>query len=419
MSLGGKKILLGVSGGIAAYKTPQLVRELIRAGAEVRVVMTRGAAHFVTETTLQAVSTQPVRTDLWDKDAEAAMGHIELARWADLVLIAPATAHTVAKLASGLADDLLSTVCLATTAPVAIAPSMNQQMWQHAATARNVARLEADGVRIFGPDSGAQACGEFGPGRMLEPLDLVACVQRVFVSGAGAGALAGVRVLLTAGPTREPIDPVRYISNSSSGKQGYALAQAFAEAGARVTVISGPVTLTPPARVEVVPVETAREMCDAAMARIAEHDIFVGVAAVADYRPIAAAQDKIKKARSGADLTLTLTENPDIIATIARAPSKPFVVGFAAETENVLAHARDKLVRKGLDLIVVNDVADKRIGFSSDDNAVTVISARGEERLPIASKIEISRALVARIHAAYTTAATATTARADAQKTSQ
>ena len=397
MSLEGRKILLGVTGGIAAYKTPELVRELIRAGAEVRVVMTRGAERFVTETTLQAVSTEPVRTTLWDPASEAAMGHIELARWADLVLIAPATAHTIAKLAAGLADDLLSTICLATTAPVAIAPAMNQQMWQHRATVRNVARLVSDGVRVFGPASGEQACGEFGPGRMLEPAAIADCARRIFT----AGPLTGVRVLLTAGPTREPIDPVRYISNSSSGKQGFALAQAFVEAGASVTVVSGPVALTPPADVDVVHVETAAEMCEAVMARIALHDIFVGVAAVADYRPVQVAEQKIKKVHDRPSISLELTENPDIIATVARAPSQPFVVGFAAETENVIAHAKAKLMRKGLDLIVVNDVADERIGFASDENAVTVIGPTSEERLAIASKIDISRALVERIHAAY------------------
>jgi phosphopantothenoylcysteine decarboxylase/phosphopantothenate--cysteine ligase len=325
------------------------------------------------------------------------MSHIELARWADLVLVAPATAHQLAKLATGAADDLLSTLCLATTAPIAIAPAMNQRMWQHAATQRNVARVAADGVHLLGPATGDQACGETGPGRMLEPEAIAGDVERLL----SAGELAGLSVLVTAGPTREPIDPVRYISNHSSGKQGYALARAFAEAGARVTLVTGPVNLAVPPGVEAVPVVTAREMHEAVCSRVARHDIFVGVAAVADYRPELAASQKIKKSRDGASLVLELTENPDIIAAVAQHPQRPFVVGFAAETENVLAHARDKLERKHLDLIVVNDVADRRIGFESDANAVTIVAKDSAEEIALADKLSIARTLVSRIVDAY------------------
>jgi phosphopantothenoylcysteine decarboxylase/phosphopantothenate--cysteine ligase len=397
MSLAGKKILLGVSGGIAAYKTPELVRELTRAGAVVQVVLTRAAHQFVTATSLQAVSGRAVRDDLWDPAAEAAMGHIELARWADLVVIAPATAHCLAKLATGAADDLLSTICLATATPVVVAPAMNQQMWQHVATRRNVARLIDDGVRVLGPGSGDQACGEVGPGRMLEPAQISAALAGLFAST----PLTGLRALVTAGPTREPIDPVRYISNHSSGKQGYALAKALLDAGAVVTLVSGPVALSPPPGVELVPVTTAIEMYDAVMARLAGLAVFVGVAAVADYRPTQAAPQKLKKARAKAAATVvTLTENPDIIAAVARAPNRPFVVGFAAETERPVEHARAKLAQKGLDLIAVNDVSDKSIGFESNANAVTLISAAGCERLPRADKGVIATAIVERIAAA-------------------
>lgn len=397
MSLAGKRILLGVSGGIAAYKTPALVRELTRAGADVQVVLTRSAEQFVTRTTLQAVSGHPVRGDLWDEAAEASMGHIELARWAELVLIAPATAHLIAKLASGAADDLLSTLCLATASPIAVAPAMNHQMWCHPATVRNVARVSADGVHVLGPASGDQACGEVGPGRMLEPTELATHAARLLAPG----PLAGVGVLITAGPTREPIDPVRYISNHSSGKQGFALAQAFRDAGADVTLVTGPVNIAPPPDVTTVRVTTAREMHDAVLSRVPDHPIFVGVAAVADYRPDTAAPQKIKKSRDGAALVLELTENPDIIAAVARHPARPFVVGFAAETERAIEHAREKLVRKGLDLIAVNDVADKRIGFESDLNAVTLISRTGDEHVAMADKLTVARTLVARIAAAY------------------
>jgi phosphopantothenoylcysteine decarboxylase / phosphopantothenate---cysteine ligase len=397
MRLQGKSIVLGITGGIAAYKTPELVRQLIKEGAAVEVVMTRGARQFVTATTLQAVSGRRVHDDLWDDAAEAAMGHIELARWADCILVAPATAHCIARLASGLADDLLTTICLATTSPVAVAPAMNQQMWQHRATQRNLARLTSDGVLIWGPGSGAQACGEFGPGRMLEPEELCADVIALF----GPRVLYERRVVITAGPTREPIDPVRYISNNSSGKQGFELAKAAHIAGADVTLIAGPVTLPTPPGVRRIDVVTALEMADAVRTHSLGCDIFIGVAAVADYRPAHAATDKIKK-DGDAGFALELVQNPDIIASVAQRSTRPFVVGFAAETAaSGAANARAKLARKGLDMIVLNDVSDRRIGFNSDDNAVTVITRDSEERLSIDSKSAISYALIERIAVAF------------------
>ncbi|HET6473795.1 MAG TPA: bifunctional phosphopantothenoylcysteine decarboxylase/phosphopantothenate--cysteine ligase CoaBC [Pseudomonadales bacterium] len=392
MSLDGKHILLGVSGGIAAYKTPELVRQLTARGAVVQVVLTRAAAQFVTPTTLQAVSGRPVRTDLWDATAEAAMGHIELSRWADAIVVAPATAHTLARMANGHADDLLTALCLAAVCPIAIAPAMNHQMWKHAATQRNVARLVADGVKIWGPDDGPQACGEFGPGRMQEPAALCDELELLF----GPQPLRGCRVLVTAGPTREPIDPVRYISNNSSGKQGFAVAAAARDAGATVTLITGPVALSTPTDITRVDVTTAQQMHDAVLAHVERCDLFVGVAAVADYRPAAAHAQKIKKS-SDAGISLDLVQNPDIIASVARHRARPFVVGFAAETEDTLANARAKLVKKGLDMIVLNDVSDHRIGFDSNDNAVTVITRDGEARLDLATKSAVARALIERI----------------------
>jgi phosphopantothenoylcysteine decarboxylase/phosphopantothenate--cysteine ligase len=392
MSLNGKHILLGVTGGIAAYKTPALVRQLTSQGADVQVVMTHGAAHFVTATTLQAVSGNPVRSDLWDSAAEAAMGHIELARWADCILIAPASAHTVARLAHGMADDLLTAMTLAATCPIVVAPAMNHMMWKHPATQRNVDRLRTDGVRIVGPDDGPQACGEFGPGRMPEPEALCDDLVRLF----GPRSLAGKRVLITAGPTREPIDPVRYISNHSSGKQGFAIAEAARDSGAEVTLISGPVALPTPAGTRRIDVVTAQQMHDAVTQHVGMCDVFIGVAAVADFRPIQSAAQKIKK-KPQAGLSLELVQNPDIIAAVARASTRPIVVGFAAETQDTIENARSKLVRKGLDMIVVNDVSDHRIGFNSNDNAVTVITADGEDRIDIGSKPAIARAIIDRI----------------------
>jgi phosphopantothenoylcysteine decarboxylase/phosphopantothenate--cysteine ligase len=398
MRLAGKHIVLGVTGGIAAYKTPELVRKLSAEGAAVTVVMTRASHKFVAATALQAVAGRRVRDDLWDADAEAAMGHIELARWADLVLVAPATAHFLARYANGFADDLLSTLCLATLARVAVAPAMNQRMWQHPATQRNVARLRADGIRICGPGSGPQACGEFGPGRMLEPDAL--CDEAV--AALAGGLLDGCHVIVTAGPTREPLDPVRYISNHSSGKQGFAIAAAARDAGARVTLISGPVALPTPPGVERIDVMTAREMEAQANEHAADCDVFIGVAAVADYRPDCVATAKIKK-QGTEGLALALVQNPDIIAGIAARGTVPLVIGFAAETGGSVADARAKLSRKQLDMIVLNDVADRRIGFNSDDNAVTLVTADAEEHLELASKGSIAARLIERVAALLTT----------------
>ena len=403
------RILVGVTGGIAAFKAPQLVRELRKAGAEVQVVMTASAAEFVTATTLQAVSGQPVRDTLWDAAAEASMGHIELARWADLIVIAPATADRLSRLASGHADDLLGALCLATRAPIALAPAMNHVMWEAPATQRNLATLAADGVYVIGPDVGDQACGETGPGRMSEPHEIVASAAGILADHAPRAAvrditlddtrdLRGRHVVITAGPTREAIDPVRYISNHSSGKQGYALAAAALTAGARVTLISGPVNEPVPVGAELVPVESARDMHAAAMAAAAEADLFIAVAAVADYRPESVAEQKIKKT-DGKDegLHLNLVQNPDIVASVAALANGPVVVGFAAETHDALAHARGKLARKGLDAIVVNDVSRPDIGFGSDENAATLIWSDGEVSLPKQNKADLSRALLIKL----------------------
>jgi phosphopantothenoylcysteine decarboxylase/phosphopantothenate--cysteine ligase len=397
MTIQGKKIVLGITGGIAAYKTPELVRQLTGAGAEVSVVMSRAAHHFVTVTSLQAVSGRAVRDDLWDRSAEAAMGHIELARWADCILIAPVTAHSCARLAQGEADDLLSTLCLAAPCPIAIAPAMNQQMWQHPAVQRNITQLRSDGVHVWGPGVGDQACGDVGPGRMLEPEVLVNEVAALF----GTQRLKGARVLITAGPTREPLDPVRFISNHSSGKQGFALAEAALGAGAEVTLVSGPVAITTPPGAIRVDVTTALEMHDCVMARVANHDVFIGVAAVADFRPDSACAEKIKKTSGRNTLSLDLVENPDIIAAVASLPDRPLAIGFAAETERALENARDKLARKGLDLIVVNDVSDQRIGFDSDDNEVTLIALDTEQTVPRANKRVVSRVIIERIADLY------------------
>ena len=385
-----RRILLGIAGGIAAYKTPQLVRDLRAAGAEVVPVMTRSAARFVTETSLQAVADNRVRRDLWDAEAEAAMGHIELARWADAVVVAPATAHVIARLATGFADDLLTTICLATTAPLFLAPAMNRQMWEHHAVQRNLASLKDAGVRILGPGDGDQACGETGPGRMLEPAQIVA--ELVPQLADRPGSMEALNVLLTAGPTRELIDPVRYISNHSSGKQGYALARAARDAGANVTLVSGPVAIETPAGVRRIDVTTASEMYAAVDAALPETDIFIGVAAVSDYRPARARGRKIKKGDEPSDMWLELKENPDILARAAEAC--PCAIGFAAETHDTLRHARDKLERKGCAAIVLNDVSDHDIGFDSDRNAVTLIEPSGETVFPIDSKETVADKLI-------------------------
>ena len=399
MELSGKNILLGVTGGIAAYKTPMLVRQLRQAGANVQVVLSHSAGEFVTPTTLQAVSGHPVRDDLWDKEAEAAMGHIELARWADLVVVAPATAHFMATLAQGLAPDLLSTLCLATDAPIILAPTMNQAMWRAPATERNAGTLRRDGRRLIGPAEGEQACGDTGTGRMVEPAELFEVIGQSFA----AHCLADVRVLVTAGPTEEAIDPVRHISNKSSGKQGYAVAAAACAAGAKVTLVSGPCDLPPPVDVDVINVTSAQDMFEAVHARIAAQHLFIGVAAVADFRPAETVAQKIKKEAIGGRFELAFEENPDIIASVASSPERPVVIGFAAETHKVLDHARDKHRRKGLDAIVVNDVSRQGIGFNSDSNAATLIWADGELVLPYQSKRSLAHSLVrhiARIFAA-------------------
>ncbi|HNC69661.1 MAG TPA: bifunctional phosphopantothenoylcysteine decarboxylase/phosphopantothenate--cysteine ligase CoaBC [Pseudomonadales bacterium] len=392
-----RKILLGVTGGIAAYKSAELVRRLRDAGAEVRVVMTPGASAFITPLTMQALSGNPVHRELLDENAEAAMGHIELARWAELVLIAPASADFIARLAHGLANDLLSTLCLAATAPVYVVPAMNRAMWGAAATQHNCALLAQHGITLLGPASGSQACGDRGPGRMLEPQDLLAAVDAHF----GGSQLAGVRVLIDAGPTREAIDPVRYISNNSSGRMGFALAAAAAAAGAEVALITGPVNLATPRGVTRVDVTSAQQMHDAVLAQIDASDIFIACAAVADYRPASVAAQKIKK--TAADMQIELIRNPDILAAVTAREPHPFTVGFAAETHDVLEYARGKLQAKRLDLIIANDVSRTDIGFDSDHNEVTLIAADATVALPRGSKIRLAHDLVAAIAARYHT----------------
>lgn len=394
-ALRGKNILLGISGGIAAYKSADLVRRLRDAGADVRVVMTRAAREFITPLTMQALSGNPVHTDLLDPAAEAAMGHIELARWADAMVVAPASADLLARAAAGLGDDLLTTLLLALEAPLALAPAMNQAMWRHAATQANVALLHGRGVHIFGPASGAQACGDIGPGRMLEPAELAEAIGGLF----RGGPLTGLRVTITAGPTREAIDPVRYISNHSSGKMGYAMAQAASAAGAQTTLISGPVALPRPPNTELIAVTSALEMYDASMAVAVSCDIFIATAAVADYRPARPADQKIKK--SHARMQLDLERNPDIITAVAALANAPFCVGFAAETRDVERYARDKLDRKGLDLIIANDVSDAAIGFNSDHNEVTVITPDASIRIDRAAKTDLARQLIETIAQRY------------------
>jgi phosphopantothenoylcysteine decarboxylase/phosphopantothenate--cysteine ligase len=393
-------VLLGVSGGIAAYKAAELVRLLRARGAQVRVVMTRAARAFITPLTLQALSGNPVRVDLLDPLAEAGMGHIELARWADLVLVAPASADLMARLAAGLADDLLTTLALATTAPLILAPAMNQRMWLHPATRANAERLGERGVRLLGPAEGEQACGETGPGRMLEPADIVASVL-----AADRGPLAGRQVLVTAGPTREPIDPVRFIANRSSGRMGYAVAGAMARRGARVVLVSGPSALPAPAGVERVAVETAREMEEAVMARAARSDVFVAAAAVADYRVAEPARDKLKK-RADA-LTLRLVRNPDILAQVAALPGGPFTVGFAAETERLAEHAQAKLEAKGLDMVAANRVGAATGGFDRAENALLVLWDGGSRSLPMMPKGPLAEALTSLIEERYAARLTA------------
>ena len=390
-ALAGLNVLLGVSGGIAAYKAAELVRRLRDAGAEVRVVLTEGAAHFVTPLTFQALSGHPVRSSLWDESAEAAMGHIELARWAGQIVIAPASADLIARLAHGFANDLLTTLCLATSAPLALAPAMNQQMWANAATQANLATLRERGVRVLGPASGSQACGEFGAGRLLEAETIVT----ELVASRSPRALAGMKVLVSAGPTFEDIDPVRFIGNRSSGRMGFAAAAAAAAQGAEVTLIAGPVALATPAGVARVNVRSASEMRDEVLARAAFHDVFISAAAVGDFRPQATSAQKIKK-QDGQPLELELVQNPDILTEVAGLPRRPFIVGFAAETEDLERHARIKLESKRIDLIAANEVGADR-GFEAEDNALLLLWPGGREQLARADKRALADRLLARI----------------------
>jgi phosphopantothenoylcysteine decarboxylase/phosphopantothenate--cysteine ligase len=386
------RILLGVTGGIAAYKAPELVRRLAERGAEVQVVMSRAAMQFVSPLTFQAVSGRRVRTDLWDQEAEAAMGHIELARWADVVVVAPATANFLGNLANGLAADLLTTLCLATTAPVVIAPAMNQAMWAHPAVQANRKTLETRGVRMLGPATGEQACGETGEGRMLEPAEIAATV--LADPRPRAQPLTGLKAVITAGPTREAIDPVRYITNRSSGKMGYAVAAAARDAGATVVLVSGPVALPAPHGVRRIEVETAEQMYRAVHEEIAGTDIFIACAAVSDYRPRAESRQKIK--RTANEMHLELVRCPDTLASVAALPKPPFTVGFAAETENVARHAREKLIKKGVDMIAANRVGPGH-GFDKETNALDVFWRGGEVEFAENSKAVLASQLMALI----------------------
>ena len=392
--LAGQRILLGVTGGIAAYKAADLARRLQDAGAQVQVVMTDAATQFVTPMTFQALTGRPVRSSLWDAAAEAAMGHIELARWADRIVIAPASADLIARLAQGMGSDLLSTICLASEAPIALAPAMNRVMWANAATQANVATLRARGMQVLGPGDGDQACGEVGAGRMLEPMQIVNALDRTAVPA----LLAGRRLLISAGPTFEDLDPVRFLGNRSSGKMGFALAAEASRMGAEVTLVAGPVSLCTPDRVQRIDVRRAVQMRDAVIAALPGQDVFISAAAVADYMPAQTEPRKIKK--SAASLSLELVRTPDIVSEVARHAQRPtLVVGFAAETNDVEQHALGKLKSKGLDLIAANDVAAEGIGFESDDNALTVYSS--DERIAIerGSKAEVARRLLALIAA--------------------
>lgn len=387
-ALPNRRILLGVTGGIAAYKAAELVRGLRKVGAEVRVVMTEAATQFVTPMTLQGLSGNPVRCALFDSEHEAAMGHIELARWAELVLVAPASADFLARLSAGMANDLLSTLCLATRAPIAVAPAMNQQMWLAAATQQNMKQLAERALHIWGPAEGEQACGESGPGRMLEPAELLQACEALFDDG----LLKGVRLTITAGPTREPLDPVRFISNHSSGKMGFAVATAAVAMGAKVRLVAGPVTLATPAGVERIDVESAEQMLQAVL--LDAGDIFIGCAAVADYRGESVAVEKIKKGEER--LALPLIRNPDILATVSALGHRPFTVGFAAETQNLAENARAKLERKKLDMIAANWVGERAEGggFNSDENSLHLIWGEGDRLLPRCGKVALARELL-------------------------
>lgn len=390
-----KRILLGVTGGIAAYKAAELVRLLVQAGAEVQVVMTPAATNFITPLTLQALSGRTVRIELFDSEEEAAMGHIDLARWADMVLVAPATADFISRLGAGAANDLLSTLCLACSAPIALAPAMNREMWLNQATQESVGSLAQRGVIIWGPADGEQACGEVGPGRMLEPVQLLDHLKTSFPPG----VLCGVNVLLTAGPTREPIDPVRYVGNRSSGRMGYALATALVDVGAKVTMVSGPVSLDTPQGVDRVDVETALEMEQEVISRLEACDIFVACAAVADYRCADVAEQKIKKSQDR--LELSLVKNPDILLKVASSANPPFTIGFAAETERLTQLAEQKRQAKKVDMIAANLVGGDQGGFGSSENALTVLWEGGSADLPMMSKIDLAHELVTLIEKKY------------------
>ncbi len=389
--LGNKHILLMVTGGIAAYKSAELVRLLVGAGANVEVIMTKGATEFITPLTLQALSGNPVHQHLLDAEAEAGMGHIQLAKWADAIIIAPCTAQTLARLTQGFGDDLLGAVCLATKAPIFIAPAMNQAMWSNAATQANIRTLKQREFILLGPSSGEQACGDVGLGRMLEPQEVLTALQDSFQTQ----SMAGRKIVITAGPTREAIDPVRYLSNHSSGKMGYALAQAAIEAGAYVTLISGPTALAPPEGAKVIKVESASEMFVACQQACEGAEMFIASAAVADYRPVTTAEQKLKKSyQQSSSITLELAENPDILASIAKQFPKITCIGFAAETNNVLKNAKAKLMSKGAAMIIANDVSNQDIGFNSDQNQVHLITQDGTETLPKQSKSMLSRVLI-------------------------
>jgi len=388
MSLANRHILLGVTGGIAAYKAAELARLFVKAGAEVQVIMTGSAMQFIGAMTFQAITGKETRSDLFDSAHEAAMGHIELARWADLVIVAPATANFIALMAQGRAGDLLSTLCLATAAPVAVAPAMNQQMWADPATQANIETLRARDRLIWGPAAGEQACGDVGPGRMLEPADIFEAAREQFSSG----TLAGVRALVTAGPTHEAIDPVRFIGNHSSGKMGFAVAQALEEQGAEVTLVAGPSSLPTPPGVMRIDVESALEMHAAVMEQAGNCDLFVATAAVADYRPERVADSKIKKTAESLDLHLV--KNPDILADVAALEKGPYTVGFAAETHEVAQYADEKRRNKKIDMIAANEVGGKRGGFNHDENALLVLWEGGQQELPMTGKLRLARQLV-------------------------
>lgn len=392
-----KKILLGITGGIAAYKSAELARMLISKGHEVRVVMTASACEFITPLTLQALTGNQVHHALLDTQAEMGMGHIELAKWADKIIIAPASANLIARLSSGMADDLLTTLCLASEAPLYLAPAMNQAMWSNPMTQQNLNHLKThmgNRLSIMGPGSGIQACGDVGLGRMLEPSDIVEIIEQQ-----EAPLLSGLKLLISAGPTQEAIDPVRYISNRSSGKMGYAFAEQAHKLGAQVTLVSGPVSINAPDNVALIQVESAEQMHQAVMEQATKTDMFISVAAVADYSPVEAAEQKIKKQED--NLNLKLIKNKDIVSDVASMNESPFVVGFAAETQDMQKHAKDKLIRKNLDMLVGNLVSDTGLGFDANDNSATLFWNDGQKSYPNMAKTDLAKALLLEIYEHY------------------